>query len=70
MEKPTKKTDKKAKSLDAAYAKWDKFATEEDCKMLADSMRVSLGKPLTEEEFKAMCAKSGTPPTILKKHCA
>lgn len=52
MEKGNKATQSPAKSstLDASYAKWDAYFRS-DSKELAKDLNVTLGKPLTEDEF-------------------
>jgi hypothetical protein len=52
MEKGNKATQSPTKSstLDASYAKWDAYFRS-DSKKLAEDLNVTLGKPLTEDEF-------------------
>jgi hypothetical protein len=52
MEKGNKATQPPAKrsTLDASYAKWDAYFRS-DSKELAKDLNVTLGKPLTEDEF-------------------
>ena len=53
-------------SLSLSYDKWDAYVRNLDAATLAENLNVSMGTVLTEEQFRAMQASSGTKPTIIK----
>lgn len=53
-------------SLTVKYDKWEDLAKTIDAREIGEQLQMAMGKPLTEEEFKALQArKGGGKPTIV-----
>ena len=53
-------------SLNAKYNKWNELVKSIEAREVAEQLKMSMGKPLTEAEFKALQARrGGDKPTVI-----